>query len=352
MRAQGEDGKCDALRVNLDLSRVLLTDISAVPTLPSCQVSQYRKAERGQMMKCPLCDGEAEGVRSEYDFQGEIHGYACRRCGRYRMTFEAQINSGTMDPRARLWVSPATRQSSDLRHPLLLRGDDLDGIAAERERTMIPENLEKLLNYLRIKCPRPGMRTTVNRDNDFTIIDAVTPDELDYIIAYAEEEKYIGRTTSPDACWLTPKGWERLSKREPTFIPGRCFVAMAFRNSLSRAFTDGISKAVEDDCGFHAVRMLELEHNDKICDRIIVELRRAQFVIADFTFQRGGVYFEAGFAAALGRPVIWTCKACHFHRLHFDTRQYNHIRWEQPQDLRTSLTARIRGTIPGARLAD
>ena len=108
--------------------------------------------------------------------------------------------------------------------------------------------------------------------------------------------------------------------------------------------------AVEKDCGFTAIRMLELEHNDKICDRIIVEVRRAQFVIADFTFQRGGVYFEAGFAAALGRPVIWTCKACHFRHLHFDTRQYNHIKWEEASDLRRQLAARIRGTIPGAKL--
>ena len=119
---------------------------------------------------------------------------------------------------------------------------------------------------------------------------------------------------------------------------------MAFRPNLEVAYRDGIRAAVEDDCGFDAVRMLELEHNDKICDRMIVEIRRAQFIIADFTFQRGGVYFEAGFAAALSRPVIWTCRACHFGHLHFDTQQYNHIRWETPADLRTQLATRIRGT--------
>ena len=150
---------------------------------------------------------------------------------------------------------------------------------------------------------------------------------------------------------LTAAGWAKIDSAGPeNGIPGRCFIAMAFRPSSLDAYRNGIRPAVEDDCGFTAIQMLEVEHNDKICDRIIVEIRRAQFVIADFTFQRGGVYFEAGFAQALGRPVIWTCKACHFHRLHFDTRQYNHIKWEDPADLRKQLAARMRGTIPGAKL--
>jgi hypothetical protein len=134
-------------------------------------------------------------------------------------------------------------------------------------------------------------------------------------------------------------------------VHGRCFVAMAFRDSLLEAYTEGIHAAIKKDCGFEAVRMLELEHNDKICDRIIVEIRKAQFVVADFTFHRGGVYFEAGFAHALGRPVIWTCRADGFDELHFDTRQFNHIAWNTPADLRLKLADRIRGTIPGARLA-
>ncbi len=153
-----------------------------------------------------------------------------------------------------------------------------------------------------------------------------------------------------DGYCLTPAGWERVNAPSGGFVPGRCFVAMAFKPELDSAFRDGIRAAVRDGCGFDALRMDGLEHNDKICDRIIVEIRRAQFVIADFTFQRGGVYFEAGFAAALQRPVIWTCKACHFKRLHFDTRQHNYIKWDTPSDLRAQLATRIRGTVPGAKL--
>ena len=69
--------------------------------------------------------------------------------------------------------------------------------------------------------------------------------------------------------------------------------------------------------------------------------------MADFTGQRGGVYFEAGFAMGLGIPVIWTCRDTDINDLHFDTRQYNHIPWANPKELRVRLQNRIEATIPG-----
>jgi nucleoside 2-deoxyribosyltransferase len=67
--------------------------------------------------------------------------------------------------------------------------------------------------------------------------------------------------------------------------------------------------------------------------------------VADFTGQRHGVYFEAGFAQGLGLPVIWTCREDHVKNLHFDTRQQNHITWEQSDDLREKLKNRIWAVI-------
>jgi hypothetical protein len=223
--------------------------------------------------------------------------------------------------------------------------------AAEHASFSISANLEKLLAYITRRCPRPSRQVKINVQDDYPLIDAIVPDELEFILGYAQELGFV-KWHNGHAYSLTPSGWAHVSGDSGVPIPGRCFVAMAFRPEMLNAYQEGIRAAIEDDCGFDPMCMLELEHNDKICDRIIVEIRRAQFVIADFTFQRGGVYFEAGFAQALGRPVIWTCKACDFEGLHFDTRQYNHIKWETTTDLRAQLAARIRGTIPGARLTD
>ena len=67
--------------------------------------------------------------------------------------------------------------------------------------------------------------------------------------------------------------------------------------------------------------------------------------MADVTNHRQGVYFEAGYALGLGIPVIWTCRKDDLDNCHFDTRQYNHIVWETPEELATALEHRIRATI-------
>jgi nucleoside 2-deoxyribosyltransferase len=86
-------------------------------------------------------------------------------------------------------------------------------------------------------------------------------------------------------------------------------------------------------------------HLEKICDKIVNEIRGSQFVVADVSQHKPGVYFEAGFAMALNRPVIWTCREEDFDLIHFDTRQYNHIKWRTPDDLRQQLADRILATI-------
>jgi len=97
------------------------------------------------------------------------------------------------------------------------------------------------------------------------------------------------------------------------------------------------------------IRIDKKEHNNKIDDEIIAEIRRSRFLIADFTCERknvrGGVYYEAGFAQGLGIPVIWTCKDTSLTDLHFDTRQYSHIIWKNPADLLIQLKNRIGATI-------
>ncbi|WP_409348117.1 nucleoside 2-deoxyribosyltransferase [Paenibacillus gyeongsangnamensis] len=101
------------------------------------------------------------------------------------------------------------------------------------------------------------------------------------------------------------------------------------------------------DAGFEPFRVNQSETTGKICDEIISQIRRSKFVVADFTGQRNGVYFEAGFAMGLGIPVIWICNKQEIAegKLHFDTRQYNHIDWETEDELYTRLLNRIKANI-------
>ena len=81
--------------------------------------------------------------------------------------------------------------------------------------------------------------------------------------------------------------------------------------------------------------------SDKKDDEIFAEIRRSRFLVADMTqgndVARGGVYFEAGFAQGLGLSVLYACRKDRTRHLAFDTRQFYHIVWDMPDELRKQL---------------
>ncbi len=106
-------------------------------------------------------------------------------------------------------------------------------------------------------------------------------------------------------------------------------------------YMNGIKPAIED-CGYEPVWLKPVQTIDRIDDLIFAEIRRSRFVVSDFTKHRNAVYFEAGFAMGLAKPVVWTCKEGEVKKSSFDTRQYNHIVWKDSNDLRGQLTLRIK----------
>jgi nucleoside 2-deoxyribosyltransferase len=146
---------------------------------------------------------------------------------------------------------------------------------------------------------------------------------------------------------LLAKGWSRVKElRDTTGRDSRsAFVALRFLPEILDLWQPGFEQAISD-AGYKAERSGIPDHNQRIDAEIIVQIKRARFVVADSTFANPGVYFEAGYALALGLPVIWTCRRDrHKEDMHFDTRQYNHILWTDAGDLKRQLTARILATI-------
>jgi len=173
-------------------------------------------------------------------------------------------------------------------------------------------------------------------------------DELDFLMSYLQRRNCIdfSRFKNPDRrCIVTVDGYTRLTELERTYTSSsRVFVAMWFDKSMRAAWNLGFAPAIRDT-GYEPVRVDCEQHIDKIDDRIIAEIRRACFVVADFTQDanraRGSVYYEAGFAYGLAIPVIFSCREDSLKNLAFDTRQYNHIVWKEPDELRISLATRI-----------
>jgi hypothetical protein len=216
--------------------------------------------------------------------------------------------------------------------------------------TRVSDNQEGLLRLVAKRAGRPQTGVEFSTATDFTLIDCQSEAEFLWHIKWLKDEKLVDFATDngPAASRLTlsMEGWKRVQRvPQAGGIPGRCFVAMWFHDSMNEAFELGISKAVAD-CGLPApIRIDRKEHNNQITDEIMAGIRDAEFVVADFTGNRGGVYYEAGFARGLGRPVIYCCIASELENLHFDTQQINHITWSDAADLREKLANRIKATI-------
>ena len=132
------------------------------------------------------------------------------------------------------------------------------------------------------------------------------------------------------------------------------FVAMWFAPSRL-PYYKAMKTAIED-AGYESIRIDFIPHLNRIDDEIISQIRQSKFLVADLSGQRNGVYFEAGFMLGLGRPVIFACANKSLKNVHFDTRQYNMIVYENAEDLKKQLQFRIeavlgKGPIPAKSTA-
>ena len=204
-------------------------------------------------------------------------------------------------------------------------------------------NLSKMIEF-------PSETVRITRENCWYIF-ANDDASVQYVIRQLEDLGFV-KSIGFDGVLNYPvpilnieaKGWARLRElREDSSQSNLVFVAMWFSKGMRVYFDKGVYPAIRE-AGFDPHRIDFKEHNNKICDEIVADIRRSRFVVADFTGNRGGVYYEAGFAHGLGKPVIWTVREDRAKRLHFDTRQYNHILYTTPEELREKLLNRIRAT--------
>ena len=149
---------------------------------------------------------------------------------------------------------------------------------------------------------------------------------------------------------VTVDGYRRIAEVKTNLDSAQAFVAMWFDDEMNDVYRNGIEPAIRD-AGYEPLRIDQKPDVTKIDDAIIAGIRRSRFLVADFTHgkdgARGGVYFEAGFAFGLNIPVIYTCHEDAMDKIHFDTRQYYHIKWNRnkmkklSEDLKNRILALI-----------
>ena len=311
-------------------------------------------------VQCLLCGQElSSGVlRIKSIASNDTYEIACRMCGRSTIKSEAKLEIETdlsKDERGELasWVR---EQSAQGRRQPAICSSDYEGFDVSQYyrinqilETLIPrsisERMDRVLENLGAMAKRPGERAKLTTEDHYLCF-ADSSRQMSFFLDALQNDGWIKKIGQNwQELIVTFKGWQRIGELQSAGARGdQAFVAMWFDSGMQAAWDDGLYAGI-NAAGYRPLRVDKEEHNEKICDRLIVEIRRSGLVVADVTGHRQGVYFEAGYAMGLGIPVIWTCRSDDFKEPHFDTRQYNHILWETPEGLAKALEYRIRVTI-------
>jgi hypothetical protein len=117
------------------------------------------------------------------------------------------------------------------------------------------------------------------------------------------------------------------------------FVIMPFTDEFRDIYILGIRETAAS-CGFVCRRADEVEFNGRIMDQISELIRDSDVIIAEVTNQNANVYYELGWAHALGKGVVLCTR--NIGQVPFDTRDLNHIVYTDIVDLRAKLSRRLK----------
>ena len=320
--------------------------------------------------KCPICNDENAHVEDCQDISGIF--CVCPNCYKYEIEESLYYrikNSLFIGEKLRssmyYYLTQIRRNAEDSHRIVRFILDNIDGkeISVQGSRVVVsydyvttfsPRDMDEqismiLVNFMN-RCERPG-------DSIFVDKFASEMTHLFFLRDWKEDENetetqfwlntlmalgYIQLRYSD--YFLTLDGWKHaIDYLKEKTASKTAFIAMHFVDELKFA-REEILNAVNSS-GFFPVIIDTKEHNNQIVPEILYEIRKSRFVVADFTNQRGGVYYEAGYAEGLNIPVIALCREDDFENVHFDLKQKNTILWKTPEEIFDKLKKRIEATL-------
>ena len=167
--------------------------------------------------------------------------------------------------------------------------------------------------------------------------------QLSYILSYLSAQNLI--TKKSYSFIILPAGWKRIDELQKNQTNNKqAFVAMCFtkkNKKLREAIRIGIENA-----GYIPRFIDEKIHNNQIVPEILYEIKQSKFLIAEFSDNNNGAYYEAGYAAGLGKEVIHICNEDKFKEQgHFDIKQKSTILYNSISEISEALEKHIIATI-------
>lgn len=119
-----------------------------------------------------------------------------------------------------------------------------------------------------------------------------------------------------------------------------CFVLMPFESTFNDIYEFGIKGACADS-SVYCERVDEQIFLGSMLDRIYNQISRADLLVADMTGRNPNVFYEVGYAHALGKNVVLLTQKSE--DIPFDLKHFPHIIYgTQIRDLRTELARRVK----------
>ena len=303
-------------------------------------------------IQCPVCSNRLEtDPKTSQRYDASI--YDCPQCGKYELDNLADVNREPQDFKQLIsaWIRRYNKREN--KRPFI-GTDFFDENRFKNLRNMgFPQTVnEKLNGLLKVYADmtRDDYNEIVAVENHHELVSDIAAKNLDEIRGlnrFLAELGYIEPGSHTDRVRLTAKGWLRIDDlSKSVFTSDSAFIAMWY-DPLTARFREAAIQAVTA-CGYKPVIIDDTGFNDFIMDEVIALIRQARFLIADLTCipeednktkprvsggVRGGVYWEAGMAYGMGKPVIQTCMAAEEsnRRIHFDLNQYRTIFWEDSE---------------------
>lgn len=175
----------------------------------------------------------------------------------------------------------------------------------------------------KLKRPKPGAIPSELKDSSFIKEHNVTEE-------FVNELKLISATVSS-------KSLLQFSFAEPQ---NQIFVIMKFDDRKLDSLYEGVIKPVgKGEFGYDVIRVDEIQDSGNINQQILENIAKSKIVLAELSGERPNCYYEAGFAHALGKEIIFSANESN--HVHFDVASYRFIKWGTEADFRRQLRERL-----------